>query len=58
MSRPRPPEQGTRLLKISCKSCGYIARTTRLWLDEHGAPFCSCQLRKGKGTLTRMREDR
>lgn len=48
------PKQGTRMMKMSCtrvecathdlaKGEGYIARTTRKWLDEYGAPNCpSC----------------
>lgn len=33
--------QTTRQLKISCKMCGYTARTTRRWLDV-GLPTCPC----------------
>ena len=31
---------GSRLLKVECETCGYIARVTRKWLDEVGAPYC------------------
>lgn len=31
---------GSRLLKVECATCGYVARTTRKWLDEVGAPLC------------------
>ncbi len=30
---------GTRMLKLTCPSCGYTVRTTRKWLDV-GQPFC------------------
>lgn len=33
-------KQGTRLLKCECGECGYIARVTRKWLDDAGAPIC------------------
>lgn len=33
---------GSRLRKVSCDRCGYIARTTRKWLAERGAPICPC----------------
>lgn len=37
-----PPEkkQNTRLLKVECPTCGYIARVTRKVIDEHGTPIC------------------
>ena len=34
---------GSRLLKVECGTCGYIARVTRVWLDEVGAPFCGAE---------------
>ncbi len=34
-------KQTTRLLKISCPSCGYTCRTTAKWL-EVGVPTCVC----------------
>jgi hypothetical protein len=37
-----PPKQNTRQLKIQCPEDGYIARTTRKWLDELGVPTCPC----------------
>lgn len=33
-------KQGTRLLKVYCQECGYIARVTALWLVNLGAPIC------------------
>lgn len=36
--RDEPRRQTCRLLKVECK-CGYVARTTRKWLDR-GAPIC------------------
>lgn len=38
------PKQGTRLLKIQCPKCGYVARTTSKWLDI-GYPTCVCGTR-------------
>ena len=35
-------KQGTRLLKVECQDCGYIARVTAKWLDDLGAPICPC----------------
>jgi len=32
--------QGTRMVKCQCAECGYVARTTRKWLDAAGAPIC------------------
>lgn len=36
-----PKKQTTRMLKLKAPCCGYIARTTKKWL-EVGAPFCPC----------------
>jgi hypothetical protein len=37
------PKQSTRMLKTSCaEGSGYIARLTRKWLEEYGAPICPC----------------
>ena len=33
-------KQTTRMLKCECSECGYVARVTRKWLDEAGAPIC------------------
>lgn len=33
-------KQTTRLLKVQCAECGYIARVTRQWLEQAGAPIC------------------
>lgn len=33
------PVQTTRMLKLECKSCGYIVRTTQKWVDA-GLPSC------------------
>lgn len=35
-------KQSTRLGKVECRACGYVARVTRKWLDEAGAPICPC----------------
>jgi hypothetical protein len=34
------PKQGTRMLRCQCTACGYIARVSRRWLDQAGAPIC------------------
>jgi hypothetical protein len=33
--------QTTRLLKVMCHSCGYVARITAKWID-YGFPTCPC----------------
>lgn len=33
-------KQTTRLLKVQCPKCEYVARVTRKWLDEAGGPLC------------------
>jgi SprT-like family len=33
-------KQSTRMIKCECEECGYIAYTSRKWLDAMGAPFC------------------
>lgn len=36
-------KQTTRMLKVECsEGSGYVARMTRKWLEEFGAPFCPC----------------
>lgn len=35
-------KQTTRMLKVACADCGCIARMTRQWLEEVGAPTCGC----------------
>lgn len=35
-------KQSTRMKKMECASCGYIARTTRRWLDAYGPTLCPC----------------
>jgi hypothetical protein len=36
-----PKKQGTRMLKLECVDCGYVARTTKKWI-ETGLPTCHC----------------
>jgi len=38
--KPGRPPQVSRQVKCSCATCGYIARTTRLWIERAGAPIC------------------
>jgi hypothetical protein len=33
-------KQSTRLLKCECTSCGYVARVTKKWVEQSGAPVC------------------
>lgn len=33
-------KQGTRLIKVSCDSCGYTVRISRKWLDHTNATDC------------------
>lgn len=33
-------KQSTRMIKCECMECGYVARTSKKWLDEVGAPHC------------------
>ena len=36
----RKAKQKTRLIKVSCRQCGYVARVSRKWLDALGEPHC------------------
>jgi len=38
---PDDKKQGTRMLKLLCPGCGYLARTTKKWI-ELGTPTCMC----------------
>lgn len=42
----KPKKKSTcRMLKVQCPGCGYIARVSRMWLDEAGPPLCPvCKL--------------
>ncbi|HCF6730452.1 TPA: hypothetical protein NII60_000284 [Pseudomonas aeruginosa] len=33
-------KQSTRLKKVECSECGYVARVTQKWLDKSGPPHC------------------
>jgi hypothetical protein len=35
-------KQSTRMMKCECSECGYIAYTSRKWLEEMGTPICPC----------------
>lgn len=35
-------KQSTRLLKVECGSCGYVARVSGKWIEEVGTPLCPC----------------
>lgn len=35
-----PKKQTKRHIKCKCDRCGYVARTSRKWLDKVGAPHC------------------
>jgi hypothetical protein len=48
-SSKRPvKKQTTRLVKCECGKCGYVARTTRKWIDECGPVVCPCNLKSMK----------
>lgn len=32
--------QTSRMKKVSCQKCGYVARVSRKWLDDLGPPHC------------------
>lgn len=38
---------GSRLLKATCSTCGYVVRVTRTWLEK-GAPYCGTDLEHGR----------
>ena len=35
-------KQSTRMVKMECPRCGYIARTSQKNIDEHGPVICPC----------------
>jgi hypothetical protein len=38
-------KQTTRLIKVACPECDYVARVTRVHLDEKGPPICpACKI--------------
>ena len=37
---PEVKKQSTRLIKVHCAPCGYIARVSRSTLNTYGAPVC------------------
>ncbi len=36
----RSGKQTTRLIKVSCNECGYVARVSRKWIEKVGPPLC------------------
>jgi hypothetical protein len=36
------PKANTRLIKVACDNCGYVARVARKWLVHPGPPLCPC----------------
>lgn len=42
MSFDTGKKQTTRLIKLQCPDCEMVIRTTRIWLEEVGAPTCAC----------------
>ena len=36
----RTNKQTTRLIKVSCNDCGYVARVSRKWIENVGPPHC------------------
>jgi hypothetical protein len=43
--------QTNRWVACRCKTCGYVARTSRKWLDAAGAPFCPTGVGAGDWTM-------
>jgi SprT-like family len=41
---PAGKKQTNRMLKVTCPTCGYVARTAKSWLDEVGAPICPADM--------------
>lgn len=33
-------KQTTRMIKVSCNECGYVARVSRKWIEDVGPPLC------------------
>lgn len=40
LTLPEVAKQSTRLIKVHCAPCGYIARVSRSTLNTYGAPVC------------------
>ncbi len=40
--KSRGKGSGSRLRKVQCAACGYVARVTGKWLDSAGPPLCPC----------------
>lgn len=38
--RAQKAKQKTRLIKVWCRQCGYVARVSRKWLNDVGEPLC------------------
>lgn len=38
--KSRGPGSGSRMHKVQCGTCGYVARVSGKWLDQAGAPHC------------------
>lgn len=38
--KSRGAGSGSRLIKVSCVDCGYVARVSAKWLDSVGEPLC------------------
>lgn len=44
----KPKKQSARMIKCECAACGYIARTSKKWIIDAGAPLCPA---KGHGPM-------
>jgi hypothetical protein len=38
--KSRGTGSGSRMVKVECSECGYVARVSRKWLEDKGAPRC------------------
>jgi hypothetical protein len=50
-------KQTTRMIKCECAECGYVARTSRKWIKESGAPHCAVKAHGRMGTDYEPEED-
>lgn len=40
IDKDKAPGQTSRMIKVSCSECGYVARVSRKWLSDVGPPHC------------------
>lgn len=52
-----PKKQNTRMLKMQCRDCDYVARTVRKWLDLYGPLICPCNKLPMQGPGAEIEEE-